>query len=161
MTATDYVLCKRCKIEVTPNFKPRPDTPHAGELRCPVCDCHLKWQPKPQNENKRDRNKHTPASLGIDFCQLCMRPKDRLGKHEVLLPHHIIEVQYGGIDDPENIWVVCSACHALIHHQRTYLNSHTAQVWEKYESVKKIIDSELTNGRRDEILTRLADILGV
>ncbi len=159
---SEYVLCKKCNVEITPNYRPRPDTPHDGELRCPLCGIFLGWQRKQKNDGKRERNKWTPARLGIDFCQLCMRPKDRLGINEVLLPHHIVEIQDGGEDVPENIWIVCTACHSVIHHQRTYLNNHMAVVWQKYEEVKKVVqDVGLTNGDYDAIISKITDILGV
>jgi 5-methylcytosine-specific restriction endonuclease McrA len=55
---------------------------------------------------------------------MCLRHVDRLGSHGALQVHHVVEIQNGGEDTKENIWVVCTSCHKLIHHQRTYLNNH-------------------------------------
>lgn len=158
-----WILCKTCRVKVSPLVTPRPDTPHAAELRCPLCEGFHSWLPKPKNEGKRPKNKHTPGSLGIEYCQMCMRPKSRLGTHEVLVSHHVEEIQNGGPDEPENIWVVCQVCHALIHHQRTYLNQHQVHVWEIYEALKQAF-SERANGNGDQyqqMMRTIVEKLGI
>lgn len=111
--------CPDCNIEGILN--PRPDTPHNAEIRCPLCGNFLGWQKKEKNLSKRNKSKIKPE---IDYCQLCLRNKDDFGVREVLEVHHIDEIQNGGIDEPGNIWFVCTHCHSLIHHVRTYLNYH-------------------------------------
>lgn len=131
------LFCKACDAETQHTFKPRPDTPHDGEYRCNDCGKFWGWKPKEKNSVKRPPNKHTPESLCIDHCQLCMRSKKRLVTNETLAVHHVKEIQHGGPDLPENIWVLCTSCHALVHHQRTYLNEHHAALWERYERFKQ------------------------
>lgn len=124
------MYCKVCVKEVDPVFKLRPDTRHYGEQRCPSCGSFLKWEPKPPEQKERNgarrkqRTEYTPTTLGIEYCQICLRTKEMLGRNESLLIHHVLEVQDGGSDSPENIWVLCSHCHALVHHVRTYLYRH-------------------------------------
>jgi len=98
--------------------------PHFGSVRCRDCGQSC-WLPKPENEKKRRR-----SSLGLarkysrGFCDLCQRTPAELPHPEVLEGHHVKEVVDGGTDDRSNVWVVCSSCHALIHHQRTYLGHY-------------------------------------
>lgn len=125
---------------------PRPDTPHQAEVRCanPKCNTHIMWKKKDKNNGKRPKNKFTPADLGINYCEMCQRPKARLGNNETLISHHKVEVgpQQRGVDVPGNIWVVCSHCHALIHHVRIYMNNHWGDMWEQYEKMKFAIEQK-------------------
>lgn len=43
--------------------------------------------------------------------------------------HHKIPVSEGGSDTPENILVLCTADHKMVHHQRTYLNKHLSRYY--------------------------------
>lgn len=114
-------FCKDCK-EKTPHIIIPLDTgPHYGELRCEICDKFWGFEPKPINNGKRPRNKHTPQSLEIDNCQLCLRARCDLINTETLESHHIIEIQDSGPDTPENVWVLCTPCHRMVHYLRTYL----------------------------------------
>jgi hypothetical protein len=154
--------CSKCQTEVPHILIPRPDTPHDGELRCSVCGKFWGWRKKEKNNNKRPKNKYSPESMGIDFCQLCMRPKTRLGMNETLACHHVAEVAKGGEDDPGNIWIVCTPCHVMIHHYRVYLNDHTADVFIKYEELKRIlIESELTPDRYEKAIRQISGIIGI
>lgn len=38
--------------------------------------------------------------------------------------HHVIEVQELGSDDPENLRLLCSECHELIHARRRSFNRY-------------------------------------
>ena len=120
------VSCPGCGKVAEPIIKECGSGPHYAEERCPYCKKFFGYTPKPKNKEKRKKNKHTPESLSISHCQMCMRKKDSLGRYGTLAAHHIIEVASPtfGPDTPENIWVVCTSCHSLIHHQRTYLHNH-------------------------------------
>jgi DNA-directed RNA polymerase subunit RPC12/RpoP len=125
------VHCNRCNKDIEPDYKERPDTPHAGELRCPDCGFFLGWKAKPENEkklSKRPNGAPTPADLNIDFCQLCLRQREWLGTNETLETHHIN-------DDPTNherlnLLVACTACHKLIAWLRLYTNTHLQGFYE-------------------------------
>lgn len=132
------MFCRKCNKEVEPKFIKRPDIVHSGgELKCPICDLHFKWQKKDKNINKRTVSIYLVSDFNINYCQLCLRTKDRLGLNETLTRHHIIEInpkyedELKGEDTPDNIWIVCTHCHQLIHHTRTYLNYHTKYKKEK------------------------------
>lgn len=52
---------------------------------------------------------------------MCLRDLKDIPLPQVLEGHHVVEFQDGGSDDRSNVWIVCTACHKLIHYQRTYL----------------------------------------
>lgn len=116
--------CTRCGVIEPFTVVPVESGPHHAKLLCPGCGAFGGWAKKPENEKKRGKNKHTAESMGIYRCQMCERHESRLGEREMLTPHHVVEIQHGGEDDPSNIWIVCTACHATIHHARAYMNRH-------------------------------------
>lgn len=118
------MFCNICQSDKEPLEIPRPDTPHSAKLECPVCGNFLGWKKKAKNKYKRPKNKYTAEGLGGEYCAMCLRSRGRLGLHETLLIHHIVEIQDGGEDEPDNIWIICTHCHALIHHVRKYLNEN-------------------------------------
>lgn len=100
------------------------------------------------------KNKYLPADLGIDFCQMCLRAGNRLGNRDVLESHHIIEISTGGEDKPENILVLCTSCHRLTHHQRTYLNIHLSGKYS-YEDLKQDLERDGVPLETRETLKRI------
>jgi len=122
--------------------KPRPDTPHNAAIYCEVCNEFIKWKPKDKNKDKRPPNRLSPEDISIRYCELCLRQKTRLGTHETLEIHHKIEINDGGQDIKENILVVCTHCHKLIHHVRTYMNDHFGDFWIEYERMKEAIEKQ-------------------
>ena len=121
--------CGECGADVEVVEKILGEGPHYSKIECAECGKYLAFGKKPANEGKRGKNKHTPESLSISHCQMCQRDENRLGSRGVLEVHHVEEIQDGGADIPENIWVICTSCHKLIHHQRTYLNQHLAGLY--------------------------------
>ena len=135
----DHRECKRCGV--IGNFKEEltPSGMHHGKLSCLECGVFHAWIPKPKNETKRSPNRVLAEDYGVDSCQMCQRNLWRLGNREALESHHVIEIQKGGVDSIENVWFVCTSCHKMIHHQRTYLNDHhkTSITAEKLELLLK------------------------
>jgi hypothetical protein len=120
------VFCRHCRNDIVPNIEILPETSiHYGKYTCPVCDSWIGFKAKPENEKKLEKRPNgtpTPEALGIEYCQICLRPRERLGSRETLDTHHID-------DDPANLerlnfLIVCSACHKLIAWTRTYFNEH-------------------------------------
>lgn len=154
------LYCRNCNENVEVNIIPRPDTPHAGEIKCAVCGRFLGWKKKEKNEGKRAKQVHSPESLQIDFCQVCLLPKQHLGVNETLDIHHID-------DDPENndrlnILVACTACHKLIHHQRTYRNHQVVKKQLIYEEFKEYLrGTDIGPVEYDEMILKMSDLLGV
>jgi 5-methylcytosine-specific restriction endonuclease McrA len=122
---------------------------HGYALECPECGRFARWsgKQKPVKANgKRTLSTNWPVSrLGIHYCQLCNRNRKQLGKGEALEAHHVIEIESGGKDTPDNIWVVCTACHKHIHHVRTYYHEHLKGFFaakEAYERFKRLYPGE-------------------
>jgi len=107
------MFCKHCQEEVVEEVQIRPDTPHYAEYRCTVCYKHIKWIPK-----DKQRRQASKVPITIDFCQLCNRNKSNFGINEVLERHHIQQIKDNGLDVAENIWILCTRCHNLIHFLR-------------------------------------------
>lgn len=127
-------------------IRPRPDTPHYAEEICERCTKHISWVPKPKNEEKLDKRPKypSPANLGIDYCQICLLPKDNLFPSETLETHHI----NGNAKDREktNFLVVCTSCHSLINHQRTYRMRHYLKyvgIYEEWMKKLKLLGLEV------------------
>ncbi len=116
--------CNHCNALVDTVIEVLSKGTHYGKENCAVCGNYVAFAKKPKNEGKRGSSRHSPDSLNITICQMCQRPANRLGSRGVLSVHHVEEIQHGGTDDPDNIWILCTSCHRLVHHQRTYLNVH-------------------------------------
>lgn len=123
-TDTDF-----SKVPTCPNhpgagtvFELTPELTHYGKMVCPECGRWLGWVAKPSDE-KRRRNgtakltKNLEKS-GLDYCQACLRKRDELPPNATFIAHHVIEVQDGGGDEPENLWHLCTICHEIIHLMR-------------------------------------------
>jgi hypothetical protein len=121
MSKGELAYCRRCECDRWHNVELTESGPHYGRLKCSDCDMTLHWIPKPKNEGKRKKNKYTPTSLGLNYCQMCFRDRGNLINSETLEVHHIQEICDSGLDTPENIWVVCTYCHKLIHNTRIYI----------------------------------------
>jgi len=134
-------ICRNCG-EVEGTTRQRPDTPHHAEVICDECHGFIRWMPKPKNEEQRKKRPPypKPEDLGIDYCQICLLPKDNLLTNETLATHHI----NGNARDRNraNFLVVCSACHAMIAYQRTYRMRHYLQSIGIYEETIKRYDIE-------------------
>jgi hypothetical protein len=113
------MLCKRCGENVEPFFTLMESGPNYAKNTCPLCDCFLGWVKKPENEKRRTRgSKYKPHSLGKEYCELCRRKRGQLGKRGTLHIHHK-DCDYTN-DVPENLLVLCTSCHELVHlHKKT------------------------------------------
>lgn len=100
----------------------RDSGPHYADLICNTCGKHNGFKSKPDADRSKRPKAHTDlvAKFGRGFCELCLRPKCELRKCDVLEAQHVEEYQGGGDSSRENIWIVCTACHKLIHWMRTY-----------------------------------------
>jgi 5-methylcytosine-specific restriction endonuclease McrA len=98
---------------------------HYAKLSCNSCRRFIEWLPKPENKNKIRREKSNTelvAEHGRGYCELCGILQKRIPKGEALEAHHVIEYQQGGDRERENIWIICTRCHKLIHWERTYIH---------------------------------------
>ena len=126
--AMELMPCPKCK-QPSP-FKLRPDTQHHGEVRCAIHG-HA-WIAKPA-ELKTPRRKVNPELFKLvpesmrDYCWKCLRSRTLLKSLRPMLPleaHHIIEVENGGLDERDNIQIVCKECHSDIHRTRESFNRY-------------------------------------
>ncbi len=101
---------------------------HYARLDCDSCGAFVKWIKKPDALKRAKRSRKGQAALlardGRGECLLCNRAKEEIPAPGTLHAHHVREVQDGGGDEPENIWVVCSHCHSMIHLVRTYFGHY-------------------------------------
>jgi 5-methylcytosine-specific restriction endonuclease McrA len=154
------ISCPNCKVEVVPELISRPDTQHDAEMRCPECLRFLGWKRKEKNEGKRAKSKHSPESLRIHFCQNCLTPGEQLGAHESLEIHHIDDNP--GNEEEDNILVVCTPCHKLIHHARIYHQHILERKHLEYERIKALLAEEsLSPDTYDRLILAITDILGI
>lgn len=81
-------------------------------IECGRCHKFYFWLPKLKNQNRR-----ASSSTGLADsygCQCCRK----IGVN--LIGHHVVEVQEGGTNSPENVWTVCEPCHQIIHALRRH-----------------------------------------
>ena len=105
-----------------------PVTPRIGRegkhlaARCPNCDKWIKWLPQ-NNDNRRPAaHQDLVRKYGEGYCQMCLRHQSELRDKDTLEAHHVVEFSSQAEPDSsiENIWIVCTPCHRLIHWMRTY-----------------------------------------
>ena len=102
---------------------------HYAEYRCIACDQFNGFVQKPDNlKNKRKSNlklkKHIPEHL-LNMCEICLRKTDLIKQLNLGMEvHHVIEVQHGGDNNPNNLRYVCYQCHQLIHRQREVVSHY-------------------------------------
>lgn len=137
--------CRFCRSEGQHVVTPRATGVHYADIHCVKCGKHLGFAEKPDNDATKYRrpNQHKDLVLayGKDFCEMCLRHASELPKGTTLEAQHVIEFKDGGSHKRENIWIVCTACHKLIHHTRTY-HGHTTLI-------NQTTDMRLSHGRQD------------
>lgn len=98
--------------------------PHYARITCSVCGDWLTWQAKPDSDSSKYRRPASHRELvrkyGSGFCELCLRPESELNPKHGLIGHHVVPFKDDGADDRMNVWILCTACHALVHWMRTY-----------------------------------------
>ena len=103
--------------------------PHHARLDCPSCGRFDSWAPKPEADRARRPAAHRDLvrRFSRGYCELCLRPEAELPRGATLHGHHVDEFQGGGEPIRENIWILCTACHALVTWIRTYLGQHARE----------------------------------
>jgi len=137
--------CYKCGYTGQLRFNDVPHAQHGYKFYCQKCGCFLAWG----GRNKALRDEHgkrdsstiwTHSRLKMDYCQLCGRSKnfvDAVG--EQLESHHLQPIFEGGVDEPKNIIVLCTACHKEVHHRRIYFQEHIQCLffaWEKDQEAR-------------------------
>lgn len=92
---------------------------HYAQVKCRLCGQFLKWLPKPDNDKSKYRrppqHRDLVLAYGRGFCEMCLRKQADLPKGQTLEAQHVVEYQNGGTSDRENLWIICTACHKLVH----------------------------------------------
>ena len=113
------MTCPRC---ASPNLvqTPTPDLPHHAREDCKNCGRFVRWVSKPESERVRRPSAHRDlvAKFGRGFCEMCGVREEHLPPGQVLEAQHVEEFQEGGEPTRENVWIVCTKCHKLIHWAR-------------------------------------------
>lgn len=123
-------LCQRCDSLGPHTIIPTASGPHYARLQCIDCFAYFPgWVSKPGGEKRRGAaQKKLVNKYSMGRCELCMRWEEQLPGTQTLEAHHVVEVDDCDTDDfrnsRANVWIVCTACHRLIHHQRTYLGHY-------------------------------------
>lgn len=114
-------MCRNCESnEIT--FTETPNLQHFGREDCAGCGRFVRWVPKPE----ADRIKRPAAHRNLvkkfsrGFCEMCLLKEHELPAGQSLEAQHVEEYAEGGEPRRENIWIICTACHKLIHCIRTH-----------------------------------------
>ena len=117
--------CKACGYTGVPTIKVMETGVHYAKLSCDQCGRFIRWMAKPEGDaskyRRENQHKELAAKFGNGYCELCLIKESDLPNGESMEGHHVIEYADGGDSSRENVWVVCTACHKLIHWRRTYL----------------------------------------
>lgn len=107
---------------------------HYAKVTCTKCDRFIKWQGKPNSQKPRRPSvqKKLVSLHSKGYCEICLRAEEQIPLPQVLEAHHIWPVERGGGDEPGNVQICCTACHRLIHWQRTYIG-HTVEAVAELE----------------------------
>ena len=99
---------------------------HGHYYQCKSCG-YKGWGGRKKNETQILKRPPcpTPRDLAIDRCQNFLRPVALLYFSEVLETHHIDDNPQN--NDRLNLFVLCTKCHKLTHHDRLYLYYHAVE----------------------------------
>jgi len=115
----DNVSCKHCG-SYSGRFTPTPETVHYGKSVCYDCGGFIDWVKNPESNSRPASHKNLVNRFDLPYCEICLTPRELLPGRQVLEAHHIIPFKDGGTDERSNIMIVCTECHTLIEHRRTY-----------------------------------------
>ncbi len=120
---TVNLVCPRCKCETEHTLAIRPAGVHYADAVCQTCG--KKWfPPKPDADPTKYKRPNSHRDLvrkySPGYCEMCLCPANDLPKGQTLEAQHVKEFKDGGSERRENIWIICTGCHRLIHWVRTY-----------------------------------------
>lgn len=122
------ITCSSCGAFEVPKESPA-KPPHDIRVSCPNCGRTHGFLAKEKNQKKLDHRPNGQPNVsqlmefkGIDFCEICLRRKDQLGKRGFFEVHHISKDPTN--NETVNLLLVCKACHQFIHYLQTYMNDH-------------------------------------
>lgn len=123
---------------------------HARET-CAKCLAFVRWIAKPSDDptkyKRPQKHRNLVAEYSRGFCEMCLRLEDDLPKGQTMEAQHVIEFQDGGSEKRENIWIVCTACHRMIHWLRTYHGRNNITLANQASGMKLCNESTLPTSR--------------
>ncbi len=131
---------------------------HYSDICCTGCGKHLGFGRKPDDDATKYKRPKSHAELVNKFsrghCELCGFDKGNLPRGETLTAHHVARFSEGGEASRENTWIVCTACHSLIEHQRTYRGKLHRVVVADLEAIKAAMQQPPTGESLDALILR-------
>ena len=116
--------CRHCGHDGLQHVRLRTTGVHYADVHCAACGRHLRFLSKPGSDPTKYRRPQQHRELvlayGDGFCEMCLHAVEELPKGQTLEAQHVREFQHDGSSERENIWIVCTACHRMIHWIRTY-----------------------------------------
>lgn len=116
--------CKRCGSMKEFTETLRPTGQHYSDLKCSDCGAWNDFGTKPLDDPTKYKRPNAHRDLvkkyGRGVCEMCCQKQEQLPKGQTLEAQHVVEYADGGSEDRENIWIVCTGCHRLIHWVRYY-----------------------------------------
>jgi len=131
---------------------------HYAKTTCARCGKFIAWLPKPDTDaTKHKRPKaHTDLvkKFSRGYCELCGFDQSQLPFSETLHAHHVARYCEDGEATRENTWIVCTACHALIEHQRTYRGKLRRAIAGDLEAIREAMTLPPTGESLDDLVAR-------
>jgi hypothetical protein len=104
---------------------------HYAKIVCDHCDgAFVQWGAHPEVDKARWPSEHrklvqAARREGRTRCEMCLRHESDLPGTQSLMAHHVDEYQVQGEADLDsNVWILCTACHRLVHWARTYFGHY-------------------------------------
>ncbi len=116
--------CPHCATDTEQEVRVRESGKHYADAICCDCGKHAGFPPKPDSDptkyKRPSAHKDLVRKYSKGFCEMCLCKANDLPKGQTLEAQHVQEFQDGGSERRENIWIICTGCHRLIHWVRTY-----------------------------------------
>lgn len=124
MSEPIYETCRHCQDAGPHRVEVMQTGVHYAKVACGSCGRMLRWLSKPDSDPTKYKRptKHTNlvADYSRGYCEMCLRKVAELPKGQTLEAQHVIEFANGGSNERDNIWIICTACHRIVHWIRTY-----------------------------------------
>lgn len=131
---------------------------HFAKTECGQCSRFIDWIPKPASEPTKHKRPKEHTSLVTKFsngyCELCGFDQKQLPFSETLTAHHVARYCEDGEATRENTWILCTACHALVEHQRTYRGKLHRAIAGDLEAIREAMTQPPTGESLDDLVAR-------
>jgi 5-methylcytosine-specific restriction endonuclease McrA len=131
---------------------------HHAKLECGECQRFIAWIPKPATDPTKHKRPKAHTDLVLKFsrgyCELCGFDKDQLPYSETLHAHHVARYCEDGEATRENTWILCTACHALVEHQRTYRGKMHRAIAGDLEAIREAMTLPPTGETLEDLVAR-------